>query len=141
MVLKTWSLCHVAFSMNTDACIRRVSLALPSAADLLSDTVGSAGKQSRLLSSFHCVTFCSKPDGLHLGDVLVRCSASSCPGAAVNAVLLRTWSSCPAVLSELREERVFHDRHHGRVRAFPHKEGNYATHVYVAGAPLISDPA
>ena len=32
---------------------------------------------------------------------------------------------------------MYYDRHHGRVRAFPHKEGNYATHVYVAGASLI----
>ena len=39
-----------------------------------------------------------------------------------------------AVLKELREERVVYDRHQGRVRAFPHKEGSYATHVYIAGA-------
>ena len=36
---------------------------------------------------------------------------------------------------------MFYDRHHGRVRAFPHKEGNYATHVYIAGAPSIKRPA
>ena len=32
---------------------------------------------------------------------------------------------------------MFYDRHHGRMRAFPHKEGNYATHVYVTGAPSV----
>ena len=33
---------------------------------------------------------------------------------------------------------MFFDRHHGRVRAFPHQEGNYATHVHIAGAPSVS---
>ena len=28
------------------------------------------------------------------------------------------------------------DDHQGRLRSFPHQEGNYATHVYVSGATL-----
>ena len=73
----------------------------------------------------------------------VSCPAASLPDRA-SLVLLCSVCTLPmccsltimraAVLAELREERVFHDRHHGRVRAFPHKEGNYATHVYIAGA-------
>ena len=49
-MLLVWPVTHFACDLSIFASIRRVGLALPSAADLLSDTGGSTGLQSHYMS-------------------------------------------------------------------------------------------
>lgn len=135
-MLLAWPMTYFVCKLSRYSCIRRIGLALPSAADLLSDTGGSTGTQSNsLLWQPLCHTL-QEPRIPRPYNLLLQCSCLQPPFCCHLCSTSDTRSPCAAVLAELREERVFYDRHHGRVRAFPHKEGNYATHVYIAGVPL-----